>query len=44
MPVWPETYYEDRWIGTYSIGLTIQGKLGCPNMKEERKSYYENGP
>jgi hypothetical protein len=25
------TSFQGRWIGTYSIGLTIWGKLGCPN-------------
>jgi hypothetical protein len=25
------SYSEDRWIRAYSIGLTIPGKLSCPN-------------
>jgi hypothetical protein len=28
---------KDRWIGTYSIGLTITGKLGCPNNNNNKK-------
>jgi hypothetical protein len=28
------TSSKDRWLGDYSIGLTIPGKLGCPNKKK----------
>jgi hypothetical protein len=31
---------KDRWIGAYSIGLTISGKLVCPIKKEEKKNLF----
>jgi hypothetical protein len=30
------TSSKDRWIGAYSIGLTIPWKLGCPIRKKKR--------
>ncbi len=38
--LWPAhtaTSWKDRWIGAYSIGLTILGKLGCPNNNNYKK-------
>jgi hypothetical protein len=32
------TSSKDKWIGAYSIGLTIPGKLGCPNKEEIRRN------
>ncbi len=37
--LWPAriaTSSKDRWIGAYSIGLTVLGKLSCPI---EKKTY-----
>jgi hypothetical protein len=31
---------KDRWIGAYSIGLTIPGKVGCPNNNKKNKKKY----
>ncbi len=36
-PVCTVTSSKDRWIGTNSIGLTILGKLSCPNNKNKKK-------
>jgi hypothetical protein len=31
-------FLKDRWIGAYSIDLTIPGKPGCPiKMKKKKK-------
>jgi hypothetical protein len=37
---WPALaaiYSKERWIGAYSIGLIIPGKLGCPNNNNKKK-------
>jgi hypothetical protein len=39
-PSWPAhtaTSSKDRWIGAYSIDLTIPGKLGCPSKKKRKR-------
>jgi hypothetical protein len=36
-PVCRATSSKDRWIGAYSIGLTILGKLDCPIKKKDKK-------
>jgi len=36
-PARTATSSRDRWIGPYSISLTIQGKLGCPNNNNSKK-------
>jgi hypothetical protein len=28
---------KNRWIGAYSFGITISGKLGGPNIKKKKK-------
>jgi hypothetical protein len=33
---------EDRWIGAYSIGPTILGKLSCPNKNNNNKTTVTN--
>ncbi len=38
---WPAraaTSSKDRQLGAYSVGFTISGKLGCPNMKKMKYS------
>jgi hypothetical protein len=34
-PALTETSSNGRWIGAYSIGLAIPGKLGCPIKKKK---------
>ncbi len=41
-PAWTATSTKDRWIGTYSIGQTIPGKLICPNNNNKKISYLLN--
>jgi hypothetical protein len=31
------TSSKDKWIRAYSIGLTVQRKLGCPNNNNKKK-------
>jgi hypothetical protein len=44
---WPgrkATSSKDRWIVDYSIGLTIMGKLDCPNYNNKKKEMYQFAP
>jgi hypothetical protein len=31
------TSSKDRWIGAYANGLTIVGKLSCPNNNKKKR-------
>jgi hypothetical protein len=39
---WPAstvTSSKDKYIGAYSIGIIIPGKLGCPNVKRKKSAF-----
>jgi len=39
MTSWPANTGKDRPIVAYSIGLTIPGKLSCPDKKKKKKKH-----
>jgi hypothetical protein len=36
------TFSKSRWIGAYSMGLAILGKLGCPIKKKKKKKVFSS--